>query len=82
MNLEALLESSDTIVGTPCVIARTIEELPEQYKVAVLKLMEERTADEEMASRFRAAGLPGRASSFQRHRIGRCTCGTLKEETK
>jgi len=81
MNLNALLESSVSTQGTPCVITRTINSLPKEYKKAVLKLMEEGTVDEEMASRFRAAGLPGRASSFQRHRIGRCTCGTL-EETK
>jgi hypothetical protein len=82
MNLDALLEPTVALEGTPCVIVRTIESLPEQYKKAVQKLIEEGTADEEMAARFRAAGLPGRASSFQRHRIGRCTCGTLKEETK
>jgi len=79
-NFDALFApATNTTSGAPCVIARTLLELPEEHRDAVTEMVEVThqggglTADE-VAARFRNAGLPGRATAINRHRRRLCGC--------
>ena len=85
-NLDALFAPSTHIhTDAPCVIGRTIAELPDEYRDAVSELVDVAhqdggLTDDEVALRFRNAGLPGRKTSINKHRRGLCGCPT--EEVK
>lgn len=87
MNLESLkdLTARNTTQGKPCLIARTISGLPEEYKLIVndllLPLDEGGISSERVAVAFRNAGLQGGTAAIYRHRLGTCTCGTNIGET-
>ena len=79
-NLDALLTpANNTTTGAPCVIKRTLLDLPDSHRDAVTELVEVThkdggLTDDEVAARFRAAGLPGRSTAINRHRRRLCGC--------
>lgn len=81
-NLAALLAPAGaTQQGTPCVIARVINDLPDELREQVKEMVDTPLADggltaEQIAARFRNAGLPGRSTSISRHRRNLCGCPT------
>lgn len=85
-NFDALFAPATTTdTGAPCVIARTLTDIPDEHRDAVTELVEVTHQDggltaDEVAARFRAAGLPGRSTAISRHRRRLCGCPT--EEVK
>jgi len=75
INLDALVGPSLTRQPKPCVIARVLNELPDQYRAAVETLFADKSVTTaEIASRFHAAGLAGSHATLTRHRQGACCC--------
>lgn len=86
-NFDALLSPATTrnTGDEPCVIGRTLADLPDEYRDAVTELVtvshrDGGLTDDEVAARFRNAGLPGRGTAINKHRRGLCGCAT--EEVK
>lgn len=83
--LDALLKPAPPAkTGKPCVIARTINDLPDPYRSTLTNLVDTPATKggvsaDEIGARLRAAGLPGSATAVTRHRLGTCTCGSRKE---
>ena len=80
MSLDALLAPvPDRNAKHPCKVGRTIEELAEPYKSALVNLLATRYADgglsdEALQGRLSDAGLEIGVTILNRHRRGLCTC--------
>lgn len=83
MDLNVLLEpvAQDRAPG-PCKVARIVASLEEPYRSALDRLVSTKyqdggLADEALAARMKAAGVPAGATVINRHRRGQCTCEGL-----
>lgn len=74
INLDALLELP-VRKATPCLIGRTVEDLPEPYKSALAALLDDPEIPSTLVTeRIHAAGLRGGHATVHRHRKAQCSC--------
>ncbi len=79
MNLDALLEPLPARNQEACKVGRILADLQDPYKTALINLLDTLyadggLADEALAARMNAAGLPVGAKTVYKHRRKQCTC--------
>lgn len=83
MSLDVLLEPiPDRNKKEPCKIGRILADLQEPYKGALTTLLatsyaDGGLADEAVAARMKAAGLPVGSKTVYKHRRQQCTCEVI-----